>query len=139
MSKRIKNRQGFTLIELLIVLVIIGLLAGLVGPRVFRGQKKGNIMTAKAQVELLGQALDQFRLDTGQYPTSSEGLQALLTDPGAEGWDGPYLKKAIPKDPWKNAYVYRSPGTHGDYDLLSYGKGGVEGGEDEEKDIVSWE
>jgi general secretion pathway protein G len=140
MSQRIKNRKGFTLIELLIVLVIIGLLAGLVAPRVFKGEKKGRVTAAKAQIQLLEQALDQFRLDAGRYPSTSEGLTALQNNPGSvEGWDGPYLKKAIPSDPWGHAYVYTSPGTHGDYDLYSYGADGAEGGEGDSKDITSWE
>lgn len=136
MFERIKNGKGFTLIELLIVLVIIGLLAGLVAPRMFRQEEKAKLRTTKTQIELLGGALDQYRLDVGNYPASSEGLAALQTNPGSEGWDGPYLKKKnIPEDAWGNPYVYRSPGDQGDYDLLSYGPDGVEGGDD----ITSWE
>ncbi|GBD98839.1 type II secretion system protein G precursor [bacterium BMS3Abin07] len=136
MMGRIKNGKGFTLIELLIVLAIIGLLAGLVMPKMFKQEKKAKVRTAMAQIELFGGALDQFRLDTGSYPTTSEGLAALQTNPGIDGWDGPYLKKAIPADPWGQPYVYRNPGTHGDYDLLSYGPDKSEGGGD---DIKSWE
>jgi len=136
MRARTGNNSGFSLIEMLIVLAIISLLIGLVGPRVFKGEKKGKITTARAQIELFGGALDQFRLDTGAYPTTSEGLAALITDPGVEGWDGPYLKKAIPRDPWGQPYVYRSPGIHGEYDLFSYGPDKAEGGGD---DITSWE
>ncbi len=140
MNKRIKDRKGFTLIELLVVMVIIGLLAALVGPKLFPKLGKGKQSAAKAQIELLGQALDQFRLDTGRYPTTSEGLDALLQDPGVDGWDGPYLRKNhIPKDPWGRPYEYQSPGSHGDYDLLSYGADGSPGGDGENRDIVSWE
>ena len=136
MFRKIKNDKGFSLIELLIVLAIISLLIGLVGPRVFKGEKKGKIVTASAQIELFGGALDQFRLDTGEYPASSSGLNALQANPGLEGWDGPYLKKTIPKDPWGQPFIYRSPGTNGDYDLFSYGPDKSEGGGD---DIKSWE
>ncbi len=139
-SKNIlKDRRGFTLVELLVVMVIIGLLAALVGPRLFPKLGKGKQAAAKAQIELLGQALDQFRLDTGRYPTTQEGLNALMINPGIERWDGPYLKKSLPDDPWGRPYVYQSPGTHGEYDLLSYGRDGMPGGDGEDKDVVSWE
>jgi general secretion pathway protein G len=134
-----KNNKGFTLIELLIVMVIIGMLAALVFPRLISKVGKGKQSATKAQIELLGQALDQFRLDTGRYPTTSEGLNALVANPGITNWDGPYLKKAVPNDPWGNAYSYSSPGSHGDYDLLSFGADRAPGGEDENKDIASWE
>ncbi len=137
MFARAKGTDGFSLIEVLIVLVIISLILGLVGPRVFKGQKKGEKLAAKSQIELFGGSLDQLRLDTGNYPSSSEGLAALLTNPGMDGWDGPYLKKeSIPHDPWKNDYVYRYPGSHGEYDLYSMGPDGQDGTED---DIKSWE
>jgi len=135
----VSDRRGFTLIELLVVLVIIGLLAALVGPKVFTGVGKGKQGSAKAQIELLGQALDQFRLDVGRYPTTQEGLAALITNPGVDNWEGPYLKKALPNDPWGRPYNYQCPGTHAEFDLFSYGRDGSPGGEGEDKDIVSWE
>jgi general secretion pathway protein G len=134
------RRSGFTLIELLVVIIIIGLLAALVGPKLFGRVGKGKQAAAQAQIELFGAALDNFRLDVGRYPTSDEGLRALLVNPGAiENWDGSYLKKEeIPLDPWGHPYVYKSPGEHGDYDILSYGGDGVAGGEGENQDLVSW-
>jgi general secretion pathway protein G len=137
--KRLNNREGFTLIELLVVMVILGLLAALVGPRLFGHVGAANQKAAKTQIEMLGSALDAFRLDVGRYPTTSEGLSALVTDPGVDGWNGPYLKKALPNDPWRRPYLYQSPGTHGDYDLSSYGLDGAPGGENENKDVNSWE
>ncbi len=139
-KRRSINRGGFTLIELLIVMTIIVILASFVGPKLFPKLGKSKQSAAKAQIELFGEALDQFRLDTGRYPTTSEGLQALITDPGVKGWDGPYLKKrVIPKDPWGRPYQYQSPGSHGEYDLFSYGKDGQPGGDGEDRDVVSWE
>lgn len=133
-------RKGFTLVELLVVMAIIALLAALVAPKIFPKLGKGKTSAAKAQIELFGQALDQYRLDTGHYPTTEQGLQALLTNPGEEKWQGPYLKKNIvPKDPWDRPYMYQQPGTHGEYDLYSYGRDGSPGGEGEDQDVVSWE
>ena len=124
-----KNPQsGFTLIELLVVMVIIGLLAALVVPKFFRHVDKAMQQDAQAQIELLGQALDLYRLENHKYPNTDEGLQAIAS----------YLKKELPKDPWGNKFEYRSPGEHGDYDLVSYGADSVEGGEDNNRDIVSW-
>ena len=133
------DRRGFTLIELLVVMVILAMLAALVGPKLFTKVGKGKQSAAKTQIELLGQALDSYRLDTGHYPSTSEGLNALVTNTGATGWYGPYLKKALPNDPWGKPYQYQSPGTHGEYDIFSYGADGAPGGEGENKDVASWE
>ncbi len=144
----IQNRQskiqnstgGFTLVELLVVMVIIGLLAALVVPRFIRQEEKAKVKATQAQIELLGTALDTLRLDVGRYPTTQEGLNALRRQPGdAQKWDGPYLKKEVPLDPWGRAYIYRSPGEHGPYDLFSYGADGVPGGEGDNRDVTSWE
>lgn len=134
-----RQSRGFTLIELLVVLSIITLLAALVGPRLFTKLGKGKQAAARAQIELFSQALDQYRLDVGRYPSSQEGLNALVTNPGIENWDGSYLKKGVPNDPWGKTYVYQCPGTHGEYDLCSFGRDGAPGGEGEDKDILSWE
>lgn len=136
----IKSAQGgFTLLELLVVMVIIGLLAGYVGPKYFAQIGKSEIKAAKAQIDALGKSLDQYRLDTGHYPTTEQGLSALVTKPANESkWEGPYLTKAVPADPWGKPYLYKNPGEHGDYDLLSYGKDGQAGGSGEAADIVNW-
>ena len=132
--------RGFTLIELLVVVVIIGLLAGLVAPRYFGQVGKSNVNIARAQIDSLGKALDQYRLDVGAYPTSDQGLQALITKPdGIERWSGPYLQKQVPADPWARPYHYKSPGDHGDYDLQSYGSDGQPGGTGENVDVNNWE
>lgn len=138
-KERGAHQKGFTLIELLVVMVIIGLLAALVAPRLFPKLGKGKQAAAKAQIELLGQALDQYRLDTGSYPSTQEGLNALMTNPGQEKWDGPYLKKSLPMDPWGKPYLYQIPGTKGEYDLLSYGRDGKPGGDGEDKDVTNWD
>jgi len=138
-GRKKRREEGFTLVEILIVVIIIGLLAALVGPKLFGKVSGAKLKAAKAQIELFGTALDTFRLDLGRYPTAEEGLKALREKPsGTEGWQGPYLPKEIPVDPWGRPYVYKSPGDHGDYDLLSYGLDGAEGGEAENQDIVSW-
>ncbi len=138
-KRKAMKERGFTLIELMIVIIIIGLLAGLVGPRLFGKLTQAKQKAAKAQIELFGTALDAFRLDVGRYPTTEEGLKALREKPsGVEEWKGPYLPKDIPLDPWGRPYIYKCPGEHGEYDLLSYGLDGVEGGEGENQDVVSW-
>jgi len=131
--------RGFTLLELLVVMVIIGLLAGYVAPRYFGQIGKSEAKVAQAQVDALNKALAQFRLDTGRFPTTDQGLAALNTRPANEPkWGGPYLSKAVPLDPWDRAYNYRSPGEHGDYDLYTYGKDGKPGGSGEDADVTSW-
>ena len=138
--EEVKQREkGFTFFEILVVVTIIGLLAALVAPRLWKKISGGKQVAAKAQIELFGTALDAFRLDMGRYPTSEEGLKGLREKPSAaENWQGPYLPKEIPVDPWRTPYVYRSPGEHGDYDIISYGADKVEGGEGESEDVVSW-
>jgi general secretion pathway protein G len=139
---RFRTRQsGFTLIEMMVVMVIIGLLMALVGPRFIRQEEKAKVKATRAQIELLGTALDTFRLDCGRYPSGQEGLAALRQRPfGLDRWDGPYLKKDVPKDPWDRPYYYRSPGEAGrPYDLLSYGADGAPGGDSDNRDVTSWE
>ena len=134
------RHRGFTLLELLVVMVIIGLLVGYVAPMYFKQVGKSEVKTARAQIESFGKALDQYRLDTGHYPTTEQGLAALVTKPADETrWDGPYLKKGVPPDPWGNAYTYKRPGTKGEYDIVSMGKDGAPGGTGEDADIGSWE
>jgi len=140
MAKYARKQQGFTLIELLIVMVILGILAALVGPSMFGKVGKSSQKAAKAQIALFETAMDIYRLDVGKYPTMDQGLEALRVKPdGVEKWDGPYLSKDVPMDPWGNRYVYESPGEHGDYDIISLGADGDPGGEGEDTDIVSWE
>lgn len=142
LNKNLRNRvnwrqvTGFTLLELLVVIVIIGLLAAYVGPRYFSQIEKSERGAAKAQIEGLAKALDTFRIDMGRYPSTSEGLAVLVARPGSEArWNGPYLQKAVPLDPWGNAYVYRAPGQQGDFDLSSLGKDGRPGGDGDAADI----
>jgi general secretion pathway protein G len=132
------GRSGFTLIELLVVIIILGLLAALVGPRVMGNVGTAKIRAAESQIELFSHALDQYRLDVGVYPSSQEGLQALRVNPGADGWNGPYLQKDVPLDPWSNPYAYQYPGTQGDFDIISHGRDKAPGGEGEDADVVSW-
>ncbi|MDA8404022.1 MAG: type II secretion system major pseudopilin GspG [Desulfobacteraceae bacterium] len=137
--KRIKGNGGFTLIELLIVMIILGLLAALVAPRMFGKVGTSKQKAAKAQMSLFETALDTYRLDMGKYPTTEQGLKALREKPqDADSWDGPYLPKEIPLDPWGQAYVYVCPGEHGDYDIQSYGADKQPGGEGENIDIGNW-
>jgi general secretion pathway protein G len=140
-NQRARKVLGFTLIELLIVMVIIGLLAAFIVPKFIGRVGEAKQVSAKAQIELLSTALDVYKLDTGKYPTQDAGLEALINKSGeVRNWKGPYLKKEkIPKDPWGTEYIYNSPGEHGDYDIISYGADGSEGGTDENQDIVSWE
>lgn len=133
-------RAGFTLVEMLVVLVIIGLIMGLVGPRVLNYLTDAREKTARLQIESFSNALDLFYIDAGRYPTSAEGLAALAQrPPGVDTWNGPYLRdRSVPADPWGNAYVYRSPGQHGNYDIVSLGADGRDGGEGSNADVTSW-
>lgn len=133
------ERRGFTLLELLVVVAIIGLLAAYVGPRYFSQLGKSEVGVAKAQIQAFEKAIDQYRLDTGNFPTTEQGLTSLVTAPaGVQRWGGPYLKKEIPQDPWGRAYVYRRPGTNGrDYDIISYGRDGQAGGEGDGVDLTN--
>jgi general secretion pathway protein G len=137
-SKR-HGERGFTLVEILVVITIIGLIMGLVGPRVLNYLTESKAKAAKIQIESFASALDLLFLDAGRYPTTSEGLGALVQRPGSlNGWNGPYLKGgAVPADPWGNPYLYRSPGQRGAYDIMSYGADGQEGGTGTASDITS--
>lgn len=131
--------RGFTLLELLVVVAIIALLVGYVAPRYFSQVGKSEVSLARAQIDALEKALDQYRLDTGRYPSTEQGLAALQSQPANEQkWNGPYMRKAIPPDPWGQPYRYQSPGSHGEFDLYSYGKDGQSGGEGEAADIGNW-
>ncbi|MAT91736.1 MAG: type II secretion system protein GspG [Halioglobus sp.] len=134
-----RRQHGFTLIELLVVLVILGLLAGLVGPNIINQLGGAKTDTALVQIKQLEQALEMYKLDVGRYPTNSEGLEALVQKPGdADGWNGPYLKSGVPRDPWKRDYHYAYPGSRADVDIYSLGQDGAEGGEGEDADVGNW-
>jgi general secretion pathway protein G len=127
---------GFTLLELLVVVAIIGLLVGYVAPRYFSQVGKSEVQVARAQIDAIEKALDQYRLDTRRYPSAEQGLAALVAKPANEpNWSGPYLKRAVPNDPWGHPYVYRAPGQKGEFDLISYGRDGKAGGTGEDADI----
>jgi len=139
-NKRNKNKQGgFTLMELLVVLAILGLLMSLVGPRVLNQLGGAKTKTAAIQIKDLEQALEMYKLDVGRFPTTSEGLVALVEKPGgAAGWNGPYLKSDVPLDPWKREYNYKYPGENGELDIFTYGQNGSPGGEGEDADVGNW-
>lgn len=143
-SKGLDSR-GFTLIELLVVLVIIGILAGYVGPKIMGHPEEAKQTMAAAQMSSLETALEMYKLDNGAYPTTEQGLQALVEQPsggqGTSSWrKGGYMKKGkVPKDPWGNDYIYLSPGTHSDFDIISYGADNESGGEDANADVNNWE
>lgn len=138
------DHRGFTLLEILVVIAVIAVLAGLVAPMVLRNVGDAKVQAARTQIEMLGMALDAYRLDNAFYPSTAQGLEALRERPEGEpeplNWRGPYLRKAVPDDPWGRPYVYRSPGEVNaqGYDLLSLGRDGREGGEGEDRDVVSW-
>lgn len=140
-SRHSMNRAGLTLIELVVVLIVIGLLAGLVAPQILGRVGEARTTAARAQVELLGVALENYRLDNGVYPSTAQGLEALRVRPGGSpeprNWRGPYIRKPVPKDPWGAAYMYRSPGEkdRSGFDLTSLGRDGKPGGSDEDADI----
>lgn len=144
-AARTAGRRGFTLIEILVVIAVLAMLAALVAPNVFQHVGTARDATARSQIELLGAALDAYRLDNGRYPTTGQGLEALQVEPTTQplpnNWRGPYLRRAIPLDPWGNPYIYLSPGEVNPrgYDLLSLGADGEPGGEGEDADIRSWE
>jgi general secretion pathway protein G len=132
--------RGFTLIELLVVLAILGLLAGLVGPRVLGQLGGAKSKTAAVQIKDLESAIELFKLDVGRFPNAQESLDALVSRPGsANGWNGPYLKKGLPKDPWDRPYQYRFPGQHGEFDIFSLGADGNPGGDGENADVGNWQ
>lgn len=138
-NSRSTLHKGFTLLELLVVMVIIGLLAGYVAPKYFSQVGKSEIKVARAQMDALEKALDQYRLDIGRYPTTEQGLGALMQRPASESkWSGPYLRKDVPLDPWGKPYQYKFPGERSEYDLFSYGKDGQPGGSAEGADITNW-
>ena len=138
-TKRDHRERGFSLIELIVVLVILGLLATIVGPKVIDRLGRGKRDIAKVQIANIEGALDLFRFDVGRYPNGGEGLEALTEGSGIENWGGPYLKKGLPKDPWGREYQYRWPGQNNEFDLWSFGADGREGGESDNADITNWQ
>lgn len=141
MNKSLKNRKGFTLLELLVVLGIIAMLAGIVGPQVMKHMGTAKTKAAKVQIEDISTALDMYKLDVGNYPSNQQGLTALIERPiDSKSWNGPYLRKdKMPVDPWQQEYHYQMPGQHGKFDLYSYGADDKQGGEGEDQDVNSWE
>jgi general secretion pathway protein G len=137
LDRRARFEAGFTLLELLVVIVIIGMLASYVGPKYFAQLGKSEATSARSQIEAITKALDTYRLDVGQYPSNEEGLGVLMTRPaqGGEGWNGPYLKKAVPNDPWGRPYTYKFPGDSGDVQVMSLGKDGQLGGSGVDADL----
>lgn len=134
-----ETRRAFTLLELLVVVAIIGLLAAYVGPRYFGQIGKAETKVVQAQIDALDKALESYRLDVGRFPTTEQGLAALMAaPPGVTRWAGPYLKKEVPLDPWGRPYRYKSPGDHGDFDVSSYGRDGAPGGSGEDADVGNW-
>ena len=136
--RKSRRDAGFTLMELLVVLVIVGLLAAFVGPILYQRISPAKTTAARAQLDGFVTALDTYLVDVGQYPTTDQGLSALRANPGEAGWNGPYLRKEVPVDPWGNAYVYRAPGRSGGFEILSYGADGLEGGSGDAADVESW-
>lgn len=139
--RREPRQRGMTLIEILVVLTLIGVVLGIVGSNYLGKSEQAKAKAAKIEIDQIGQTLDLFKLENGRYPTTQEGLQALVTaPPGMTTWAGPYWKKStVPKDPWGHEYKYQSPGTHGAYDIISLGADGVEGGDGVNKDITNWD
>ena len=140
MRKNQEKQRGFTLIEIIIVVIIMSLLAALIVPRLFKKVEKSKLQIAKTQIVLLENAVKMFKLDTGRYPSSEEGLSALLENPGRiPNWDGPYLEKGLPKDPWGRGYLYIHPGQNYIIEISSLGADGKEGGDGENKDVNNWQ
>ena len=137
---RFRSPSGFTLLELLVVLVILGLLAGVIGPQVMKHVGTSKSKTATVQIEELGTAVEMYRLEVGSYPTTAQGLAVLVQRPaGVEQWNGPYLRKpVVPRDPWGRDYRYRHPGEHGTFDIYTLGADNADGGEGESADVASW-
>jgi len=135
----LKGQQAFTMIELIIIMIILGLLASLVAPKLIQKVGSSMVKTARTQISMLETGLDAYRLDLGRYPSSEQGLRALVEKNESPSWEGPYLRKQVPLDPWGRDYQYRSPGEHGPFDLFSLGADGALGGEGEDADVVNWE